>query len=243
MLATLFIPPLMLGVASPSPDREIRFEVRRSPGKGLGAFAMEEVRVGQFVCGYEGERLVCSEVATRYGEGKGGPYLFDVGGGEFIDGMNTRHFSRFINHAERGNLDPRTDGGNVRFFATRRIKAGDELCFDYGQKYWECSDAGPMEGTDSRIETIRLKRRLRQQNGVDGWIPAWMEIEDAEGVGGTQALRGVAAVRNVQQAALEVFRSIRGVRDDLPIHRAHAKTQPLRPRCEVAPGLRVGSRS
>ena len=90
-------------------------EVRPAPGKGKGAFAATDFRRGELVCRYEGEQLTGSQVSARYGSGGGGEYLFEVappsaasgGGGVYIDGAASSHFSRFINHAEQGNLEVR----------------------------------------------------------------------------------------------------------------------------------------
>ena len=97
---------LCLAVAAPLA------EVRPAPhGKGKGAFAATDFRRGELVCAYEGERLTGLEVAARYGPGGGGDYLFEVAapsavsGGVYIDGAHSTHFSRFINHAEHGNLE------------------------------------------------------------------------------------------------------------------------------------------
>ena len=186
---------LLVGVLAASLAAEDRrIAVRRAPGKGRGAFATVDFAKGSRVCSYEGERLTREQVAERFGS-VGGAYLFDAGNGEFIDGARSSHVSRFINHAERGNLDARTARGRVQFYATRRIRAGDELCFDYGEKYWVCCVDGPLEGTDSRIEVIQLRRELRR-SGMDGWVPSCMESSD----GGSEALGVVAAARNLRQA-------------------------------------------
>ena len=150
-------------------------EVRLAPGKGQGAFASADIRRGQRVCSYEGEQLTGREVAVRYGSGNGGEYLFEVAApsprsaGLYIDGARSMHFSHFINHAEHGNLEPRpvlmsggARGGRIDLVATRRVRAGDELTFDYGEVYWVCAHDGPAADTDSRLESIRLRRALRR---------------------------------------------------------------------------------
>ena len=48
--------------------------------------------------------------------------------------------------------------GRVDLVAVRRIRAGDELSFDYGEVYWVCASAEPAAATDSRRESIRLRR-------------------------------------------------------------------------------------
>ena len=173
-------------------------EVRPAPGKGMGAFAAIDFRRGELVCAYEGEQLTGSQVTNRYGSGGGGEYLFEVAapsvasGGVYIDGAASSHFSRFINHAEQGNLEPRPvlheaggKSGRVDLVAVRRIRAGDELSFDYGEVYWVCASGEPAAATDSRRESIRLRRALRRQQLELG------ELDEE----GRAALRVIAAGR------------------------------------------------
>ena len=173
-------------------------EVKPAPGKGMGAFAVIDFRRGELVCAYEGEQLTGSQVTNRYGSGGGGEYLFEVAapsvasGGVYIDGAASSHFSRFINHAEQGNLEPRPvlheaggKSGRVDLVAVRRIRAGDELSFDYGEVYWVCASGEPAAATDSRRESIRLRRALRRQQLELG------ELDEE----GRAALRVIAAGR------------------------------------------------
>ena len=127
----------------------------------------------------------------------GGEYLFEVkapsaaSDGVYIDGAASSHFSHFVNHAEQGNLEPRPvleaggRSGRVDLVAVRRIRAGDELSFDYGEVYWVCAPGEPAAATDSRRESIRLRRVLRRQQLALGDL-------DEEG---RAALRVIAAGR------------------------------------------------
>ena len=183
-------------------------EVRPAPGKGMGAFAAIDFRRGELVCAYEGEQLTGSQVTNRYGSGGGGEYLFEVAapsvasGGVFIDGAASSHFSRFINHAEQGNLEPRPvleaggKSGRVDLVAVRRIRAGDELSFDYGEVYWVCASGEPAAATDSRRESIRLRRALRRQQLELG------ELDEE----GRAALRVIAAGRTWVSAVRTLLR-------------------------------------
>jgi [histone H4]-lysine20 N-methyltransferase SETD8 len=54
-----------------------------------------------------------------------------------VDATNSTHISRFINHSKkRRNLDPKPDtkSGKIIFIAKDKIKKGDELLFDYGDR-------------------------------------------------------------------------------------------------------------
>jgi SET domain-containing protein len=83
-------------------------------------------------------------------QGLSGDYLFDVGDDLYIDGEDTdvSNWCRFINHAEGDacNLETRCSrqiwNGNemvpprLWFVARRDIAPGEELLFDYGDRYW-----------------------------------------------------------------------------------------------------------
>jgi SET domain-containing protein len=57
--------------------------------------------------------------------------LFDLGGGEVIDGSVGGNSSRWINHSCDPNCDTEDDAGRIWVLARRDIHAGEELTFDY----------------------------------------------------------------------------------------------------------------
>ena len=110
-------------------------------GKGFGAFAVAAVPSGARVCSYHGEALTQRRVAQRYGAGAASQadYLFELrrpsaeAEGLYVDAAQSQHPSRFINHAEDGNLVPSPVGRpheRIDFYAARPIQPGEELCFD-----------------------------------------------------------------------------------------------------------------
>ena len=140
---------------------ELPIIVGESAGKGFGAFSAVSVPLGVRVCAYHGERLTRAEVDERYG-GSGrqhSEFLFDCGAGVYIDAISSTHPSRFINHAQNGNLVPVPDGsGGVDFYSTRPIAAGTELTFDYSVSYWAARELDPLD--DTRLAAIRWRRGL-----------------------------------------------------------------------------------
>lgn len=68
------------------------------------------------------------------------PYLDkDLIGKRCPGEMDGRYIGRLLNHSRKGNIYPRkiVDHNSVpriRFFAKKKIKAGEELTFDYGQR-------------------------------------------------------------------------------------------------------------
>ena len=120
---------------------ECPIAVRAVRGKGLGAFAVAAVPAGARVCSYHGEVLTQRRVAERYGAGAAAQadYLFELRApsaeaeGLYVDAARSQHPSRFINHAEDGNLVPSPVGRpheRIDFYAARPIQPGEELCFD-----------------------------------------------------------------------------------------------------------------
>jgi len=120
-----------------------RLQVFRAYGMGWGVRAAQEIPKGSFVCEYIGEIISDSEAETREDS-----YLFDLesrdGDTYCIDAHRYRNVTGLINHLCTPNLTPVkvfTNHQDLRFphiamFANRDIKKGEELGFDYGEKFW-----------------------------------------------------------------------------------------------------------
>lgn len=122
-------------------------DIRPSPGRGSGAFALRDIPAGAFVGRYTGAMYSTREYARLAAAGRvTGAYAFGAGGDWLVDAEDEASSSwpRFINHSRRrpnlvacvaywwfGPL------GIVYFCATRDIRRGDELFFDYGDEYWD----------------------------------------------------------------------------------------------------------
>ena len=102
----------------------------RKSSAGLGLFAGETIKRGQFIIEYVGNRLTTEE-ANR----KGGKYLFEVSSRTTIDGTPRWNTARYINHSCRPNCEPNIHKARVYIHAKRKIKAGEELHYDYGKNY------------------------------------------------------------------------------------------------------------
>jgi uncharacterized protein len=100
---------------------------------GLGLFATAPIKKGSFIIEYSGPLLNDEEV-----EVKGGKYLFALGSKWTIDGTNRRNIARYINHScVQNNCEPIQYGMRMKIRATKNIKPGEELHYNYGKEYFD----------------------------------------------------------------------------------------------------------
>tara|TARA_B110001452_G_scaffold193110_1_gene163077 strand:- start:167 stop:679 length:513 start_codon:yes stop_codon:yes gene_type:complete len=116
-------------------------EVRPSPGKGLGVFALRDIADEAVVARYSGRLYsrAAFDAAGAAGE-TSGDYALELMPGWIIDGEDSERSSwaRYINHSlRRRNCFAFSGPGFVYFRATKAIPKGGELFFQYGDDYWE----------------------------------------------------------------------------------------------------------
>ena len=111
---------------------------------GWGVKSMVDIPKGGFVCEYVGEIISDAQAEQRENDS----YLFDLENKEgdtfCLDANKFGNVARFINHSCNPNLVPVkvfTSHQDLRFphiafFASKPIKRGDVLGFDYGEKFW-----------------------------------------------------------------------------------------------------------
>ncbi|XP_044782525.1 histone-lysine N-methyltransferase EHMT1 isoform X7 [Bubalus bubalis] len=122
-----------------------RLQLYRTQNMGWGVRSLQDIPLGTFVCEYVGELISDSEADVREEDS----YLFDLDNkdGELycIDARFYGNVSRFINHHCEPNLVPvrvfmshqDLRFPRIAFFSTRLIEAGEQLGFDYGQRFWD----------------------------------------------------------------------------------------------------------
>jgi hypothetical protein len=108
-------------------------QVKRSKA-GLGLFAREDLKKGDFVIEYTGEKIHADEADRR-----GGKYLFTLTKELVIDGKGRSNIARYINHSCRPNCEAEVDEDEkkVRIYAKKNIRSGEELTYHYGKEYWD----------------------------------------------------------------------------------------------------------
>lgn len=97
---------------------------------GKGLFAGEDIPKGVRIIEYIGTPVSPESVKRRSGK-----YLFWTSDTEMIDGNIKENIARFINHACKPNCEANGPDGKVFIESRRRIKAGEELTYDYGDEY------------------------------------------------------------------------------------------------------------
>ena len=107
--------------------------VKRST-TGLGLFAGEEMKKGDFIIEYLGEHITHDEADIR-----GGRYLFTIHKDTVIDGKDRSNKARYINHSCSPNAEAESDWDEekIRIYAKKKILPHEEITLDYGKEYWE----------------------------------------------------------------------------------------------------------
>lgn len=110
-----------------------KFKLRVARGlSGKGVFALEEIPKGKRIIEYIGR-----SVPLEKQESVTGRYLFTTGKNKMIDGNIKENTARFINHSCRPNCEARGPSGKVFIYSIKKIKAGEELAYDYGEEYFD----------------------------------------------------------------------------------------------------------
>ncbi|XP_072537024.1 histone-lysine N-methyltransferase SUV39H1-A [Salminus brasiliensis] len=169
-------------------QRGIQYDLcifKTANGRGWGVRTLERIYKNTFVMEYLGE-IITSEEAERRGEKydkQGVTYLFDL---DYVDDVYTvdaahcGNISHFVNHSCDpnlqvynvfiDNLDERLP--RIAFFATRAIKAGEELTFDYKMTIDDLdAESTKMDANfslagmqDTPIKRVRMECKCGAQN-------------------------------------------------------------------------------
>lgn len=99
---------------------------------GLGLFALAPIPAGRRIIEYTGPLVPNAEVEKRRGK-----YFFGVNSKWAIDGSPRANTARYINHSCRPNAEAVVSGRRVWIWSKRRIKAGEEITYDYGREYFD----------------------------------------------------------------------------------------------------------
>ncbi len=160
-------------------------EIRKTPGKGHGLFTKDDIDEGEFVAEYCGDIICEKTMNERFAKQRNHSHLFmqTISPGVYLDGQWAGSLSRFINHCcEPNAVHDRwvVDGKMcIGVFTTRKVKAGEELSFDYR---WEYNLRRPTKcrcGVETcrgfiEILTEEQKRHYEMRHGQ------WKKAREAE---------------------------------------------------------------
>lgn len=110
------------------------FVIRRSRIQGRGGYARRDIRKGERIIEYVGERITQSEADRRYEDeamGRHHTFLFNVNRRTTIDAAVNGNDARFLNHSCDPNCESIDEKGRIYIEAIRNIRKGDELTYDY----------------------------------------------------------------------------------------------------------------
>jgi len=110
------------------------YVIRASAVHGQGAFAARDIKRGETIDEYVGDRITHEEADERYKDrdvNDNHTFLYTLDENTVIDGNVGGNDARFINHKCDANCAPRIKSGRLFIVATRSIKAGEEIGFRY----------------------------------------------------------------------------------------------------------------
>jgi SET domain-containing protein len=106
---------------------------------GIGGFAWVDLRKGQRIIEYIGPKISKAKGLAELE--KGNAYIFSFDENYDIDGSVMWNPARFLNHSCAPNCESDIVRDQIWLYAKRRIKAGEELTYNYGHGlagYEEC---------------------------------------------------------------------------------------------------------
>ena len=102
---------------------------------GKGVYALRDLRPGETLIEYTGERISWAEALRRHPHDPDQPthtFYFHLDEHCVIDALHGGNAARWINHSCQPNCEAQEAHGRVFIKALRPIRAGEELFYDYG---------------------------------------------------------------------------------------------------------------
>lgn len=116
-------------------SRRLPYQVRSSEIQGRGAFATRDIKSGERIVEYKGERISNAEADRRYPTPKPGEhhhtFLFELDDDTCVDAAVGGNSARYINHSCSPNCETIIEDGKIFIEAAKSIRKGEELTYDY----------------------------------------------------------------------------------------------------------------
>ena len=134
-------------------QQNVDFIIKKT-STGLGLIAIKPIPKGKRLIEYIGP-LLPNEIVER----SNGKYYFGVNTKWSIDGSSRRNIARYINHSCKPNAEAFvSQTRRVWIWSRRKIRAGEEITYDYGKEYFE----GIIEPMGCRCEKCGAKKKSRK---------------------------------------------------------------------------------
>lgn len=163
-------------------DLKKNYVVKKSTIHGNGVFAARDIKAGERIIEYLGEKIT-KEESNRRGlkneedsktTGGGAVYIFELDDQYDIDGNFEYNDARFINHACRTNAEAICEDGRIFIYATKDIPCGEEILYNYGYAFEHFLDhpckcgfpecVGFIVAVEDRLKLLkRLRGRRRHK--------------------------------------------------------------------------------
>ena len=106
---------------------------RRSPISGWGVYAAQPIKKGTRIVEYKGQLVSQAEASRRevHYLPRQRIWLFTVNTRRARDAAFGGNIARYVNHACRPNCYTEVIGHHIWLFASRDIREGEELTYDY----------------------------------------------------------------------------------------------------------------
>ncbi len=114
------------------PEKDKKCVIVKRSSAGLGLFADERIKKGDFVIEYTGNRLSGDKALHATGK-----YLFQLDDDTLVDGKGRDNLARYINHSCRPNCEVDILDEHILISSIKNIKAGDEITYNYGKEYFD----------------------------------------------------------------------------------------------------------
>lgn len=119
---------------------------------GLGLFAKEDIPKDRRVIEYGGWLISTKEGDDLEDRNR---YVFNINSRWDLDGSPRWNTTRYINHACRPNCDAVTVGNRIMITTKRKVRAGEELTYNYGKDYFD----GYIKPIGCRCESCEKKKQ------------------------------------------------------------------------------------
>ena len=121
-----------------------KWKVKKSKVHGSGVFAKENIKSGQKIIEYIGEKITKKEGDKRSADrikkylsklDEGSVYIFELNKKFDIDGSPLYNSARYINHSCEPNCEVDIIKNEIWISSIKSIKKGEELNYDYGYPF------------------------------------------------------------------------------------------------------------